>query len=151
MAQTDVQRSLAFLAPAAPPGGQTRRPPARNVIFFLGDGLGITTVRTHCDRELTSTVLYNTSSDTILNLNRIWMGAVTCIFARLRHRLDCRTCARVQLTAARALRAARRGRLVGEEELALDSFVHIGLAKARTSFAARCLLYCFRRSDYPLS
>lgn len=69
MAQTDVQRSLAFSAPAAPPGGQTRRPPARNVIFFLGDGLGITTVRTHCDRELTSTVLYNTSSGTILNLN----------------------------------------------------------------------------------
>ena len=51
MAQADVLRMLGF--PAAPlPSGQTRRPPARNVIFFLGDGLGITTVSSTVVRRL---------------------------------------------------------------------------------------------------
>ena len=51
MAQADVLRSLGF--PAAPsPSGQTRRSPARNVIFFIGDGLGITTVSNTIVRQL---------------------------------------------------------------------------------------------------
>lgn len=113
-AQGDVKRTLDF-----PFKNQQR---AKNVIFFLGDGMGQNTVPyIFCWPHWFS----NTSM-----LQSYSMDSSICLNDE-------------QLSAARALKAHDKGKWAGEEALFVDSFIHTGYSKVRQKYTyCKYLMWC---------